>query len=183
MTLLPFLNAAPYIQAHAIGAMLALVLGPVALYRSRRDIWHKIIGYVWMLAMLVAVLTSFAITNFGLIGPFSPIHLLSVLALWSLGRAMSAIRAGDVVAHQRFLRNLYWRGVIVAGLFNFLPSGRMVNQIVFPEAPQRGWVVIGLGLGGLLLQAVLPHLVRHLTPPRNSGRGEITKAQIFVTVK
>lgn len=154
MTLTPFLTAAPHIQLHATAAMLALVLGPLALYRTRRDLLHKVTGYVWMSAILVTALSSFAITSFGIIGPISPIHLLSVLALWSLWRGVTTIRAGNVAVHRATLRNLYWRGLMIAGLFNFLPTGRMVNQAVFPTAPQLGWVVIGLGLAALLGHAV-----------------------------
>ena len=154
MTLTPFLTAAPHIQLHAIAALVALLLGPVALYRTRRDRLHKITGYVWMLAMLVTALSSFAITNFGVIGPISPIHLLSVLALWSLWRGVTTIRAGNVAAHRATLRNLYWRGVMIAGLFNFLPTGRMVNRVVFPDTPELGWVVIALGLAALVAQGL-----------------------------
>jgi uncharacterized membrane protein len=154
MTLTPFLTAPVPVQLHTIAALLALVLGPVALYRKRRDRLHKITGYAWMLAILVAALSSFAITNFALIGPFSPIHLLSVLALWSLWRGLVTIRAGQVAAHRRTLGNLYWRGLVIAGLFNFLPTGRLANQVVFPEAPHLGWYVIALGMLGLGLQAL-----------------------------
>ena len=155
MTLTPFLTAAPHIQLHAIAALLALLLGPIALYRTRRDRLHKVLGHVWMLAMLTAALSSFAISSFGVIGPVSPIHLLSVLALWSLWRGLVTIRAGQVAAHRATLRNLYWRGVIVAALFNFLPTGRVVNRMVFPDSPQLGWVVIGAGLALLVAQAFL----------------------------
>ena len=48
MTFDPILNAPVYLQLHAATALIALCLGPVALYRKRRNIWHKAIGYVWM---------------------------------------------------------------------------------------------------------------------------------------
>ena len=171
MTLTPFLTAAPHIQLHAIAALLALFLGPIALYRTRRDRLHKVVGYVWMLAMLTAVLSSFAISNFGVIGPVSPIHLLSVLALWSLWRGIVTIRAGQVAAHHATLRSLYWRGVIVAALFNFMPTGRVVNRMVFPDTPQLGWVVIGAGLVALVAQAWLARR------RRDSQRGARAGAQ------
>lgn len=154
MTLTPLLSAAPHIQIHALAAMIALVLGPFALYSRRRDLWHKVIGRVWMGAMLVAVLSSFLILDMGLIGPFSPIHLLSVLALWAMWSALRAIRAGQVARHRATLQGLYWRGVVVAGLFNFLPTGRVVNRMVFPDKPELGYWVIGLGLAALAVQAL-----------------------------
>jgi uncharacterized membrane protein len=160
MTLTPLLDAAPHIQIHATAALLALVLGPVALYCKRRDHWHKVIGRLWMGAMLVAVLSSFLILDMGLIGPFSPIHLLSVLALWAMWSALRAIRAGQVARHRATLQGLYWRGVVVAGLFNFLPTGRVVNRMVFPDRPELGYWVIGLGLTALALQALWARYAR-----------------------
>jgi len=47
---------------HVCAALLALCLGPFALFRTRRDRWHKIAGYVWVLAMIVAAVSSLALT-------------------------------------------------------------------------------------------------------------------------
>jgi uncharacterized membrane protein len=160
MTLAPLLSAPPQIQIHALAAITALVIGPLALYTRRRDRWHKWIGRVWMGAMLVAVLSSFLIVDMGLIGPFSPIHLLSVMALWSIWSALRAIRRGDVPTHRATLQSLYWRGVIVAGLFTFFPSGRIVNRMVFPDNPDWGYAVIALGLALVLAQALWARRVR-----------------------
>jgi len=35
-------------------ALITLFLGPIALYRRTRDRAHKVVGYVWMVAMLTA---------------------------------------------------------------------------------------------------------------------------------
>ncbi len=174
MTLTPFLTAPLHIQLHATAAIIALVLGPLALYRTRRDRLHKITGYIWMLAILVTALSSFAITSFGVIGPISPIHLLSVLALWSLWRGITTIRAGNLAAHRATLRNLYWRGMMIAGLFNFLPTGRMVNRTVFPDRPELGWVVIGLGLAAMVAQAIWA--ARHQSDDSQTHGPQATRA-------
>jgi uncharacterized membrane protein len=149
MSLDPILSAAPVIQIHASAALLALLLGPVALYRRRRDRLHKITGYLWVLAMAVTALSSFGIWSFALIGPFSPIHLLAVLALWSLWQGMRQILAGRVAAHAQTMRSLYWRGLIIAGLFNFMP-GRVVNRTLFAQGGWQGWIVIAPGLALIL---------------------------------
>ena len=151
MTLTPFLTAPLHIQMHAVAALLAIGLGPVALYRTRRDALHKWIGRTWVAAMAVTALSSFLIWNFGLIGPFSPIHLLSVLALWSLWQGLAYIRRGNPAAHAAVFRSLYWRGLCVAGLFNFLP-GRTMNRSLLPDMPEAGYGVIALGLTVLLAQ-------------------------------
>ncbi|MBV0914000.1 DUF2306 domain-containing protein [Anianabacter salinae] len=145
MTFDPLLDAPLHIQLHTAAATLALVLGPMAILRPRRDRLHKSLGYVWVAAMAFTALSSFAIGNFGVIGPVSPIHLLAVLVLWSLWRAMRAILAGNVRLHRVIMQNLYWKGLLIAGLFNFLP-GRTLSRALLPDTPEAGWAVIGAGL-------------------------------------
>lgn len=145
MTLAPFLEAPASIQLHAAAAALAVILGPFVILRQTRDRLHKIGGYIWVLAMFVAAVSSFWIKGFGLIGPFSPIHLLSILTLWSLWTGMRYAFAGRIDLHRRVFQNLYWRGLLIAGLFNFLP-GRALNRAVLPEMADAGWLVIGIGI-------------------------------------
>ncbi|WP_299146271.1 DUF2306 domain-containing protein [uncultured Tateyamaria sp.] len=153
MTLLPLLDASPIVQLHVGAACLALLLGPFALYGRRKGRGHKVQGYVWVIAMAVTALSSFGIHSFAVIGPFSPIHLLSLFALWSLYEGMRHILARRVAMHQIVMRSLYWRGLCVAGLFNFLP-GRTTNRMIFPEMPDAGYVVISLGIAGLVWAGV-----------------------------
>lgn len=153
MSFAPFLAASPTIQIHAIAATLALVLGPVAIYRDRRDALHKWIGYIWVIAMLCTALSSFGIRAYAVIGPFSPIHILSCLAIWSIWVGMRYIYRGNIRAHRKTFQSLYWNGVLVAALFNFLP-GRIVNRLFFNDAREIGWVVIGAG-GAFLVGRIL----------------------------
>ncbi|MEL6467062.1 MAG: DUF2306 domain-containing protein [Pseudomonadota bacterium] len=153
MSLLPILTASPMIQLHIAAALVALFLGPFALYRARRDRLHKVLGYTWVLAMAITALSSFFIHSFPVIGPFSPIHLLALFALWSLYEGMRHIFAGRVGPHRLVMRSLYWNGLIVAGLFNFLP-GRTTNRVFFGAAPELGYVVMAIGLTGVVVLAL-----------------------------
>ncbi|MEP1587388.1 MAG: DUF2306 domain-containing protein [Tateyamaria sp.] len=150
VTILPLLEASPVIQFHVASASTALLLGPLALYRKRRDRLHKVTGYTWVLAMGIAALSSFWIHDFPVIGPFSPIHLLAVLALWSLYKGMHHVFAGRIREHEIVMRSLYMNGLLVAGMFNFLP-GRVTNRVVFGEAPLLGYVVMALGLSAIVI--------------------------------
>ncbi|MFW2542531.1 DUF2306 domain-containing protein [Primorskyibacter sp. 2E107] len=151
MTFDPILTAPLVIQIHAAAATLSLVLGPVALLRKRRDRVHRLTGYTWVMAMALTALSSFGIHGFGIIGPLSPLHLLAVLVLFSLWQGMRYILAGNVAGHRATMQGLYWRGVVVAGLFNFLP-GRTVSRMVLPDAQEAGYWVIAFGLLVLLAQ-------------------------------
>ena len=149
----PFLTASPLIQIHAAAATLALLGGPVALWRRRRDGWHKAVGYVWVGAMAVTALSSFGIRDFAILWGLSPIHLLSVLALWSLWTGLRHAMRGEIVAHRAAMTGLYWRGLLVAASFNFLP-GRVVNRTFFGDSPEMGHAVLAAGLALILGQAL-----------------------------
>lgn len=156
----PFLNLPTVIQVHAVCASIAVLLGPFVVLRTRRDRFHKAAGYVWVLAMFSVAGSALFIPSFGFafIGHFGPIHLFVVLTLTSLWKGMAAIFRGDLTAHRAWMSGLYWNGLLIAGLVNFLPD-RMVNQLVFPDHSDLGYVVIALGSAALLwFRLVRPRL-------------------------
>ncbi|MEC3860304.1 DUF2306 domain-containing protein [Mesobacterium sp. TK19101] len=155
----PYLSSDIIVQTHAAAATVALVLGPVVIHRRRRDRTHKVAGYVWVLAMAFAALSSFGITDFAMIGPFSPIHALSVLVLWSLWVGMRHAFRGEIAEHRDALRSLYYRGLLIAAAFNFLP-GRVVNRMFFNDHRELGYVVLALGLGLVLADVLRGRIAR-----------------------
>lgn len=168
MTFSPYIDASTIIQFHALLASIAIVLGPVALYRKKRDFGHKVVGYIWMFAMGGAALSSFGITSFGIVGPFSPIHLLAVLALWSIYGAMRAIIVErNIVAHQRILRSLYWNGLLVAGAFNFLP-GRTTNRVFFEGKEELGYAVLGGVIAFIVVRALILRIKARPQSPKGA---------------
>lgn len=150
MTLAPFLNAPFVIQLHIIAALMALSLGPVALLRRSRDRVHRLAGRAWIAAMAVTALSSFFIYTIRLVGPFSPIHILSIITLVGLWEGLRQVRAGRIADHKRTMMSLYVFGMGIPGLFTLLP-GRIMNAIVFPQAPWVGfWAAVATMLiGGL----------------------------------
>lgn len=153
MTLAPYLTAAPNIQLHIALALASLILGPFALYSRKRGRGHKTVGYIWVVCMAGVALSSFTIHSFAVIGPFSPIHGLALFTLWSLYAAIRHVIAGRIEMHRLTMRNLYWYGLILAGLANFLP-GRSTNHIFFAENEQLGFAVIGLGILAMVLNLI-----------------------------
>lgn len=141
--MMPIFTAAPLaIQIHIIAALLALVIGPFVIWRNRRDRLHKSLGYTWVLAMATVAISSFFITENGVIGPFSPIHGLSVWTLYVLWVGVNHARKGNIAAHKGELKSLFVWGMGIAGTLTLLP-GRRINGMLFGENELLGLYAIG----------------------------------------
>jgi uncharacterized membrane protein len=139
------------LHIHLLAAISAVVLGPVALYRRQRDIWHKTAGYLWVVVMLTVAVGAFWLEAviLPIWGGFGVIHLLAGPVIWTLWHGVQAARAGHVARHRAYMRGLYWQGLMVAGLFTLLPY-RVLNRVLFPGTPELGYgviLVVALGAG------------------------------------
>jgi len=148
-------NAPIAVQGHVGFAVLAVILGPIALFRKRRDLIHKVTGRIWVLAMLGLSLNSFFIHSIGLIGPFSAIHILSVTTLIGLFYGFRTARQRNFVAHGRAMRALYMQALIGAGVFTFLP-GRRMNALIGADDPQVAFAVAAL-IGAAVIVVIWFH--------------------------
>lgn len=149
MSLTPFYEAGPVIQMHAISALIAALLGPFILYGRKGTKRHKLLGRIWALAMGAAIASSAFIWQIRLIGPFSPVHLLSLLGAWGLVSGVTHAVKGRVAAHEASMKSLYFWALGAAGVFTFLP-GRVMSLVVFPAHPLFGFALV-LGLYLLVL--------------------------------
>ena len=118
------------IPAHAYAAFLAVVLGGIQLSRPKGTSSHKYLGYTWVTLMLWVSISSFWIQTIKMIGPFSPIHFLSIFTIWSVFEAIRSARNGNIIRHKRMMKLLYILALIVTGLFTLLP-GRTMNAVLF----------------------------------------------------
>jgi uncharacterized membrane protein len=130
MTLQPLFETHLVIGLHALAAMAALLLGISQLALRKGGLRHKTVGYAWMALMLAVAISSFFIQDIRLLGPFSPIHLLSLLVLFNVPYAVWAARTGNIVAHRKAMTSLFWTALVGAGVFTLLP-GRIMNQVIF----------------------------------------------------
>lgn len=80
--------------------------------------------------MLVVALSSFWIHEIRLVGPWSPIHLLSIFALAMLVLGVMAARAHNVRRHRITMASIFFGALVIAGLFTFMP-GRIMHAVVF----------------------------------------------------
>ena len=130
MSLEPLLQASPTIQIHAFAAMSAFVLGIVQFTAPKGTIPHRAVGWLWVAIMAVVSVTAFFIHEIRLWGPFSPIHLLAIYTLIALPLAVRHARRHAVKHHSRAMIGIFTGGLIIAGLFTFLP-GRLMNAVAF----------------------------------------------------
>src|SRR5215813_9533181 len=81
MSLAPLLDAVPPIPVHAFAAMAAFALGVVQLAAPKGTLPHRTLGWIWVALMAVVAGSSFFIHELRVIGPWSPIHLLSIFSM------------------------------------------------------------------------------------------------------
>jgi uncharacterized membrane protein len=130
MNLAPLLDAAPSIPMHAFGAMAAFVLGLVQFAAPKGTLPHKTVGWIWVTLMALVAVSSFWIHQLRLLGPFSPIHLLSIFVLVMLPLAVWKAHTHQVSAHRRAMIGMFQGALVIAGVFTLLP-GRVMHTVVF----------------------------------------------------
>ncbi|WP_315726182.1 MULTISPECIES: DUF2306 domain-containing protein [unclassified Bradyrhizobium] len=130
MSFAPLLAAEPAVVLHAFAAMTAFALGVVQFAAPKGTVPHRTIGWIWVALMAAVAVSSFWIHTIRLVGPFSPIHLLSLYTLAMLPLAIWAAHRHRVAAHRRAMIMLFSGALVIAGLFTLLP-GRIMHRVVF----------------------------------------------------
>ncbi len=103
MSLAPLLDAAPAIPVHAFAAMAAFALGIVQFAAPKGTLPHRTVGWIWVGLMAVVAASSFWIHEIRLLGPWSPIHLLSIFTLIMLPIAVWRARRHRIADHRRIM--------------------------------------------------------------------------------
>jgi uncharacterized membrane protein len=130
MNLAPLLEATPAIPLHAFAAMAAFVLGMVQFAAPKGTLPHRTLGWVWVGLMAAVAISSFWIHQIRLLGPWSPIHLLSIFTLLMLPLAVWRAHQHRVADHRRIMILTFSGALVIAGLFTLLP-GRIMHSVVF----------------------------------------------------
>lgn len=100
MSLAPLLDAAPAIPLHAFAAMAAFVLGIVQFAAPKGTLPHRTVGWIWVALMAIVAASSFWIQQIRMVGPFGPIHLLSIFTLAMLPLAVWRAHTHRVTDHR-----------------------------------------------------------------------------------
>jgi uncharacterized membrane protein len=120
----------PAIPLHAFAAMAAFALGLVQFAAPKGTLPHRTIGWIWVGLMAMVAISSFWIHQIRLLGPWSPIHLLSIFTLIVLPLAVWRAHHHDVANHRRIMIFIFAGALVIAGLFTLVP-GRIMHSVVF----------------------------------------------------
>jgi uncharacterized membrane protein len=132
MSLAPLLNALPPIPLHAIAAIAAFVLGVVQLAAPKGTLPHRTLGWIWVLLMAAVAISSFWIHQIRPVGPWSPIHLLSIFTLVMLPLGVWRARRHKVNAHRWTMTSIFVGALVIAGAFTLVP-GRIMHAVLFGQ--------------------------------------------------
>ena len=130
MSLLPLLQQPAVVQVHAFTAIGAFMLGCAQLALPKGTPFHRALGWTWVLLMAVIAGSSFFIHDIRQFGPFSLIHLLSIVTLVSLPVAVLHARRGRVIHHRWTMLSIFTGALVIAGVFTFIP-GRVMHAVLF----------------------------------------------------
>lgn len=105
------------------------MLGLVQFAAHKRTLPHLTVGWIWVVLMAVVAASSFCIHRIRMVGPFSPIHLLSIPTLVLLPLAVWRAHTHRVANHRRIMILLF-TGLVIAGLLTLVP-GRLMHRVIF----------------------------------------------------
>ena len=114
---------------HLAAVAPAVAIGVAQLLMVKGTRLHKVLGWAWVLAMVVVAVSSFWILELRKGAGWSVIHLLSAWTLVSLACAIWFIRRGTVRAHKSFMVGTLL-GLAGAGLGALAP-GRFLAVLLF----------------------------------------------------
>lgn len=137
MSLEPLLNASLAVRLHAFPAIAAFALGAYQLAARKGTAPHRALGWIWVGLMALVALSSFFIHTICSFGPFSIIHLLSVVTLVALPIGVWRARKRQIQGHRRAMQLLFAGALVLAGVFTFMP-GRIMHDVVFGTQTAEG---------------------------------------------
>jgi uncharacterized membrane protein len=129
MRTLPLELASPLTQAHIACAAIAIVVGAVQFLRRKGTKGHKVLGWIWVAAIVVVAGTSFFMRDLN-DGGFSPTHLFTAFTVIALPLGLMAARQGSILRHRAFMSALYLGGLVIAAFFTLTP-GRLLHKVFF----------------------------------------------------
>ena len=126
----PLLAADPEIRIHAFAALAAFLLGVFQLASVKGATAHRVIGWLWVILMATVALSSLFVNTTCTFGPFSWIHILTLVTLITLPLAVRSALRHHAVPHARMMISLFVGALVIAGGSAFMP-GRIMHDVAF----------------------------------------------------
>ncbi len=123
----PAIPLTPWMVVHLCAIVPAVPIGAVMLLRPKGDRLHRLLGRIWAGLMMIAAVASFGIHQ--LLGHIGPIHILSVITLVAVPRAIWHARHGRIARHRRTMTIVY-ASLVIAGYFTLIPT-RLLGHFLF----------------------------------------------------
>jgi uncharacterized membrane protein len=117
------------IQIHVAAVLTALAVGTTLMLGLKGNTLHRSLGWAWVVAMATAAISSLFIHRSNP-GGYSFLHLFAGWTLIALPMGVFAARKHKVRLHGRTMTGLFVGGLLIAGVFAFMP-GRLMWQIAF----------------------------------------------------
>ena len=117
------------IPFHVLSAAGAIGLGAAQLGMRKEGNVHRLMGRLWLVLMALVAMSSFFIHEINLWGRYSPIHLLSIWTLMSIGLTVYFARSGNIKRHRQSATVFYWLALFLTGFFTLLP-GRIMYEVL-----------------------------------------------------
>ena len=124
-----FMTTPVMVKVHVAAAVLTFGIGVLLMAGLKGNKVHRVLGYTWVVTMGLTAASSFLLTSLS-DGSFSLIHGLSAWTLIALPFGIAAARRRDIRKHAKNMTGMFTGGMLIAGLFSFLP-GRTMWSIFF----------------------------------------------------
>ena len=124
------------IYVHSVLAILAIPLGLYIIITKKGTKSHKMLGRIWVTALLIVSLTAIFIQTIKP-GQFSLIHLLVpytigslIYSIWNIRKFKKTKIERYKIAHMRSMIGVYIGALLIAGAFTLMP-GRFFYELIF----------------------------------------------------
>ena len=111
-----------------------IFLGAYLLLFPKATRLHRLLGKIYLSLMgMTGIITLFMPSQgeFKLLNHFGPLHVLSVITLYTVPTAYRAAKNKNIAAHKSAMIQLYIGGIIIAGSWAILGEGRLLNELFF----------------------------------------------------
>jgi uncharacterized membrane protein len=125
--------ASPAIKIHVATVVAAALVGLILMLRIKGTRLHRWLGYAYMAAMFATGVITLTIPpppTGPHLGPFGPLHLFALFALFGVPAALWYAKQGKWMIHGRIMAGLFVGGIGIAGIGAFTP-GRLMWQVFF----------------------------------------------------